>query len=48
MIEQIEMIVTTWNFNLLNISNSFEHLTNRTTMHIMQKRNAIKKVLPAG
>ena len=43
MIEQTEMIVTTWNFNLLNISNSLEHLTNSTTMYIMQKRNAIKK-----
>ena len=43
MIEQTEMIVTNWYFHLLNISNSPEHLTNRTTMDIMQKRNAIKK-----
>ena len=43
MIEQTEMIVTTWNFNFSNISNDLEHLTNSTTLYIMQKRNAIKK-----
>jgi hypothetical protein len=43
MIEQTEMIVTKWYFHLLNISNSTEHLTNRTTIEIMQKRNALKK-----
>ncbi len=43
MIEQTEMIVANWYFHLLNISNSPEHLNNRTTIDIMQKRNAIKK-----
>ena len=43
MIEQTEMIVTKWNLNLLKTGNSFDHLTNTTTMDIMQKRNAIKK-----
>jgi hypothetical protein len=43
MIEQTEMIVTKWYFHLLNISNNFVHLTNTTTIDVMQKRNAIKK-----
>lgn len=43
MIEKTEMIVTKWDFNLLNISNNLKHLTNNTTMDVMQKRNAIKK-----
>jgi hypothetical protein len=43
MIEQTEMIVTKWHFHLSNISNEIEHLTNNTTIDVMQKRNAIKK-----
>jgi hypothetical protein len=43
MIEQTELIVTKWYFHLLNISNTPGHLTNRTTIDIMQKRNAVKK-----
>jgi hypothetical protein len=43
MIEQTEMIVTKWYFHLLNISNNIEHLSNATTIDVMQKRNAIKK-----
>ncbi len=43
MIEQTEMIVTKWYFHLSNIRNNPGHLTNRTTMDIMKKRNAIKK-----
>lgn len=43
MIEQTEMIVTKWYFHLQHISNTPGHLTNRTTIDIMQKRNAIKK-----
>jgi hypothetical protein len=43
MIEQTEMIVTKWYFHLSNISNNIEHLTNSTTIDVMQKRNSIKK-----
>lgn len=43
MIEQTEMVVTKWYFHLSNIRNNPEHLTNRTTMDIMKKRNAEKK-----
>lgn len=43
MIEQTEMIVTKWYFNLLNISNNLSHITNSTTIDVMPKRNAIKK-----
>ena len=43
MTEQTEMIVTKWYFNLLNISNKLQHVTNSTNIDVMQKRNAIKK-----
>lgn len=43
MIEQTEMIVTKWHFHLSNISTNLAQLTNKTTMDVMQKRNAIKK-----
>ena len=43
MIEQTEMIVTKWDFDLSNISNNLQQLTNTTTLYVMQKRNAIKK-----
>ncbi len=43
MIEQTEMIVTKWYFHLSNLSNNIGHLTNSTTIDVMQKRNAIKK-----
>jgi hypothetical protein len=43
MIEQTETIVSKWHFHLLNSSNNVEHITNSTTIDVMQKRNAIKK-----
>ena len=43
MIEQTEMIVTSWHFHLHNINTGLEQLTNITTMDVMQKRNALKK-----
>jgi hypothetical protein len=43
MIEQTELIVSKWYFHLPNIGNNIAHLSNTTTMDVMQKRNAIKK-----
>ncbi|MFM6925924.1 MAG: hypothetical protein ACKOU7_10525 [Ferruginibacter sp.] len=45
MIEQTEMIVTSWHFHPDNTGNTSAPFSNTTSMDVMRKRNSIKKGL---
>ncbi|MBK8494809.1 MAG: hypothetical protein IPL50_07150 [Chitinophagaceae bacterium] len=48
MIEQTEMVVTKWQMNPSEKAVDIKNVTNHTTLEVMRKRNASRKVSLAG